>query len=126
MQHLPVYSDKQTSAQPALKYRTSPPLLAGSRSLASMLPSLLSTGVATLLFSALLRLLWIGFTNDFFAAWMEAWLTTWPIAFPMVYISKRLYRSLTKVHQTRHQQSTTHHRDAKSMPSSAMHARYSR
>lgn len=62
--------------------------LAGSKSLASMLPTILSTGVLTLVITAILRLVWVGFNNDFFAAWMEAWLTTWPIAFPLAYLSK--------------------------------------
>jgi hypothetical protein len=64
--------------------------LAGSKSLASMLPTLLTSGVITLAVTAILRLVWLGFGNDFFAAWMEAWLTTWPIAFPLAYMSKPL------------------------------------
>ncbi len=63
---------------------------AGSKSLASMLPTLLTSGVITLAITAILRLVWLGFGNDFFAAWMEAWLTTWPIAFPLAYMSKPL------------------------------------
>jgi hypothetical protein len=62
--------------------------LAGSKSLASMLPTILTSGVITLAITAVLRLVWVGFNNDFFAAWMEAWLTTWPIAFPLAYLSK--------------------------------------
>lgn len=62
--------------------------LAGSKSLASMLPTILTTGVVTLAITAILRLVWVGFNNDFFGAWMEAWLTTWPIAFPLAYLSK--------------------------------------
>lgn len=64
--------------------------LAGSKSLGSMLPTILTTGVITLVISAVMRLVWVGFSNDFFAAWMEAWLTTWPIAFPLAYLSKPL------------------------------------
>lgn len=73
-----------------------PRVLAGSKSLASMLPALLMTGVLTLVLSAVMRLVWIGFSNDFFAAWMEAWLTTWPIAFPIAYLSKPLISRFTR------------------------------
>ena len=68
--------------------------LAGSKSLGSMLPTILTTGVITLVISAIMRLVWVGFSNDFFAAWMEAWLTTWPIAFPLAYLSKPLINRL--------------------------------
>ena len=57
-----------------------------SNSLAAMLPSLLMTGVITLVMSAVLRLVWVGLTPDFTAAWMEAWLTSWPIVFPFAYL----------------------------------------
>lgn len=57
-----------------------------SKSLASMLPSLLMTGVSTLLVTAILRLLWVGAGNGFVANWMENWLTAWPIAFPVAYL----------------------------------------
>ncbi len=69
--------------------------LAGSKSLASMLPTLLTTGVITLVITAVMRMLWLGFSNDFFAAWMEAWLTTWPIAFPLAYMSIPFVKRLT-------------------------------
>ncbi|MDP3842993.1 MAG: DUF2798 domain-containing protein [Oxalobacteraceae bacterium] len=58
----------------------------GSNSLASMLPSLLMTGLITLVMAAVLRLVWVGFSADFYAAWMEAWLTSWPIVFPFAYL----------------------------------------
>lgn len=80
--------------------RTTPREVAGSRSLASMLPSLLMTGLLTLIVTAILRLLWVGLTSDFFASWMEAWLTTWPIAFPLAYMAlpviQKISRSLSK------------------------------
>ncbi|MES2049931.1 MAG: DUF2798 domain-containing protein, partial [Pseudomonadota bacterium] len=63
--------------------------------LASMLPTLLVTGVITLVISAVMRVLWLGISNDFFAAWMEAWLTTWPIAFPFAYLSMPFVKRLT-------------------------------
>lgn len=71
--------------------------LAGSKSLGSMLPTILTTGVITLVICAVMRLVWVGFSNDFFAAWMEAWLTTWPIAFPVAYMSKPLINRLTNI-----------------------------
>lgn len=61
-----------------------------------MLPTILTTGVVTLVASAAMRLLWIGYGNDFFAAWMEAWLTIWPIAFPVAYLSKPLVNQLAR------------------------------
>ncbi|MCU6434303.1 DUF2798 domain-containing protein [Undibacterium sp. Jales W-56] len=71
-------------------YRKNRPVraVAGSKSLASMLPTIVTTGVITLVATAVMRLLWLGFNNDFFGAWMEAWLTTWPIAFPIAYMLK--------------------------------------
>lgn len=74
----------QTPPRPQPQQR----ILAGSKSLASMLPTILTTGIVTLVITAILRLVWVGFNNDFFVAWMEAWLTTWPIAFPLAYLSK--------------------------------------
>lgn len=76
-------------------YRAPQAALAGSKSLASMLPTILSTGVITLVLTGVLRLLWAGMSNDFFSAWMEAWFTTWPIAFPIAYLSKPLIRKLS-------------------------------
>ncbi|MFZ6688885.1 DUF2798 domain-containing protein [Undibacterium sp. SXout11W] len=96
MQHLSVYSDKTASAYSVRQFDKSPRLIAGSRSLASMMPSLLSTGLITLLVTAFLRLVWIGFDNEFFGAWMEAWLTTWPIAFPLAYLSKPVFKLFSK------------------------------
>ncbi|MEN3293473.1 MAG: hypothetical protein V7642_2726 [Burkholderiales bacterium] len=58
-----------------------------SQSLASMLPSLLLTGVITLLVGAVMRLLWAGLGHNFFSAWMEIWLTAWAIAFPVAYLA---------------------------------------
>lgn len=69
--------------------------VAGSKSLASMLPMLLTTGVITLVISAVTRVLWLGFSNDFLGAWMEAWLTTWPIAFPLAYLGMPFVKRLT-------------------------------
>ncbi|WP_423679900.1 MULTISPECIES: DUF2798 domain-containing protein [unclassified Undibacterium] len=88
------------SAYTTAYQRTTPREVVGSRSLASMLPSLLMTGLLTLFVTAILRLLWVGMTSDFFASWMEAWLTTWPIAFPLAYMAlpvvQKISRSLSK------------------------------
>lgn len=77
-------------------YRGSHAPLAGSKSLASMLPSILTTGVITLVITGVLRVLWAGVSNDFLSAWMEAWFTTWPIAFPIAYLSKPLIRQISQ------------------------------
>ena len=84
----PTYAHFQTVASP--KYQ-----VVGSKSLASMLPMFLTTGVITLVISAVTRFLWLGFSHDFFAAWLEAWLTTWPIAFPLAYMGMPLVKRLT-------------------------------
>ena len=73
-----------------------PRALAGSRSLASMLPTILTTGLVSLLATAVMRMLWMGWSHDFMGAWMEAWLTVWPIAFPVAYISKPVINRLTR------------------------------
>ncbi|MFZ6655106.1 DUF2798 domain-containing protein [Undibacterium sp. TJN19] len=99
MQHSSVYTGARTEVVHAPRSATvsrQPRSVAGSRSLASMLPTILTTGVISLVATAVLRLLWMGFNNDFFGAWMEAWLTVWPIAFPVAYISKPLVDQLTR------------------------------
>lgn len=73
-----------------------PRVVAGSKSLASMLPTILTTGLVSLVATAVLRLMWMGWGHDFVGAWMEAWLTVWPIAFPAAYISKPLINKLTR------------------------------
>lgn len=60
--------------------------LRSSRSIASMLPSLLSSGVMTLVITAVMHLMWNGLGGGFVGAWMESWLTAWPIAFPVAYV----------------------------------------
>ncbi|HJV76644.1 MAG TPA: DUF2798 domain-containing protein [Noviherbaspirillum sp.] len=57
-----------------------------SRSLASMLPFLFLSGVITLVMTAVMRLMWTGWTDGFVNVWMESWLTAWPIAFPIAYL----------------------------------------
>ena len=83
-----IHADFQGIARPKREF-------AGSKSLASMLPMFLTTGVITLVICAVTRLLWLGLSNNFFGAWMEAWLTTWPIAFPLAYMGMPLVKRLT-------------------------------
>lgn len=51
-----------------------------------MLPPLLQAGVITLVMTAVMRLMWVGFDRHFFGVWMETWLTAWPIVFPIAYL----------------------------------------
>ncbi|HYD96960.1 MAG TPA: DUF2798 domain-containing protein [Noviherbaspirillum sp.] len=53
-----------------------------SRSLASMLPALLSSGVMTFVITGVMHLMWSGIDGR----WIESWLTAWPIAFPVAYV----------------------------------------
>lgn len=92
MQHSSTFTHAHTMPKNARRAQRE---VAGSKSLASMLPTILTTGMVTLVITAVMRLVWVGFSNDFFAAWMEAWLTTWPIAFPLAYLSKPLVNRLT-------------------------------
>ncbi len=71
-------------------------VVAGSKSLAAMLPTMLTTGIVSLVATAVMRMLWMGWNHDFIGAWMEAWLTVWPIAFPVAYVSKPLINRLTR------------------------------
>ncbi|MBC3934003.1 DUF2798 domain-containing protein [Undibacterium rugosum] len=79
--------------------------VAGSRSLASMLPSLLSTGFITFFCTGILQLLWDAQQPELARHWMEAWLTSWPIAFPLTYLSLPLIRTLM------HKLSMSHHQE---------------
>ncbi|SNS13404.1 Protein of unknown function [Noviherbaspirillum humi] len=56
-----------------------------SRSLASVLPALLLTGVITLVSTAASTLL-NNAAQGFMAHWMQSWLTAWPIAFPIAWV----------------------------------------
>jgi len=57
-----------------------------SRSLASMLPALLFSGVMTLVVTAVMHAMWDGAAEGVAVRWMESWLTAWPIAFPVAYL----------------------------------------
>jgi hypothetical protein len=65
-----------------------------SRSLASMLPALLLSGVMTLVVTAVMLLLWNGWAEHFGRMWMESWLIAWPIAFPVTYLAVPLLLKL--------------------------------
>lgn len=58
-----------------------------SRSLASMLPALLLSGLMTLVITAVMHAMWGTIADGFFGHWMESWLTAWPIAFPVAYLT---------------------------------------
>lgn len=61
-----------------------------SRSIASMLPWLLLSGVMTLAVSAFMHTPWVDAASgsqSFLGAWMESWLIAWPIAFPVAYVA---------------------------------------
>ena len=77
---IPVYSYHEQSSPSLIS------ILRQSKSLASMLPAILSSGLITLMLTAVMHLMSDGFSNAFFGTWMETWLTTWPIAFPLFYL----------------------------------------
>ncbi|OWW22113.1 DUF2798 domain-containing protein [Noviherbaspirillum denitrificans] len=54
-----------------------------SRSLASMLPALLFSGLMTMVVTAVMHVTADGSLNH----WLESWLTAWPIAFPVAYLA---------------------------------------
>lgn len=68
----------------------------GSKSLASMLPTMISSGIITLVVTAVMRVVWLGVDSSFLSAWMEAWLITWSIAFPVAYMIKPVVNQLAR------------------------------
>ena len=92
--HFPLHSSQQdymSRPMPVYSYheQSSPSLISilrHSKSLASMLPAILSSGLITLMLTAAMHLMSDGFSNAFFGTWMETWLTAWPIAFPLFYL----------------------------------------
>jgi len=64
-----------------------------SRSLASMLPALLLSGVMTFVITAVMHAMWTGISGH----WLESWLTAWPIAFPVAYIAGPLLTRMSAV-----------------------------
>lgn len=79
-----IFHDQTTAERQPVKLVHS---VRASRSLASMLPALLSSGVMTLVITAVMHLMWSGLIDGFVGVWMESWLTAWPIAFPVAYLS---------------------------------------
>ncbi|RJF97249.1 DUF2798 domain-containing protein [Noviherbaspirillum saxi] len=65
-----------------------------SRSLASMLPAFLMSGIASLALSLVLHLPGTGFSEHLASGWLESWLTAWPIAFPVAYVGALLLRKM--------------------------------
>ena len=64
-----------------------------SRSLASMLPALLISGVMTFVVTAVMHFMWDGISGH----WLESWLTAWPIAFPVAYVAGPLLTRMAAV-----------------------------
>lgn len=58
-----------------------------SRSIASMLPALLFSGLMTLVVTAVMHASSGAIADGFLTHWMESWLTAWPIAFPVAYLA---------------------------------------
>lgn len=58
-----------------------------SRSLASMLPALLFSGLMTLVAALAMHVMWGDIGAGFAGRWLESWLTAWPIAFPVAYFA---------------------------------------
>ena len=88
--HQYLYSDQPQ--QSAAMHRRK--LLPRSRSLASMLPSFVLSGVVTCLMTALMCFMWLTPEGHFFSTWIESWLTLWPIAFPVMYLLSTPLRKL--------------------------------
>lgn len=58
-----------------------------SRSLASMLPALLFSGLMTMVVTAVMHANSGAAVEGFLSRWTESWLTAWPIAFPVAYLA---------------------------------------
>jgi hypothetical protein len=68
-----------------------------SRSIASMLPWMLLSGVMTLVVTAFMHAPWMDAGRsgrDFVDMWMENWLIAWAIAFPVAYMAGLLLMRL--------------------------------
>jgi len=66
-----------------------------SRSLASMMPALILSGVMALVITAVMLATQAGVAEGFVGSWMESWLTAWPIAFPVTYLVGPLVGKVT-------------------------------
>ena len=58
-----------------------------SRSLSSLLPAFLVSGLMALLISAITLISLDLHGADFISAWLESWLVAWPIAFPVAWLA---------------------------------------
>ena len=66
-----------------------------SRSVASMLPAFLISGMASLVMSLVLHAAGTGGNEHLVTGWVEGWLTAWPIAFPLFYVAALCFRKAT-------------------------------
>jgi hypothetical protein len=60
-----------------------------SRAIAALLPSLLLTGIGSLVASGIGCLFLPAVSPPSLSSWMETWLISWPIAFPLAYLLGR-------------------------------------
>lgn len=68
-----------------------------SRSVASMLPAFLISGMASLVMSLVLHAAGTGGNEHLVTGWVEGWLTAWPIAFPLTYVVALSLRKVTSL-----------------------------
>ena len=68
-----------------------------SRSVASMLPAFLISGMASLVMSLVLHAAGTGSTEHLVTGWIEGWLTAWPIAFPLTYVAALSMKKVTSL-----------------------------
>lgn len=68
-----------------------------SRSVASMLPAFLISGIASLVMSLVLHAAGTGDNEHLVTGWVEGWLTAWPIAFPLFYVAALCLRKVTSL-----------------------------
>lgn len=66
------------------------------KSLTSMWPSLIVTGLATFVAGAVMQLWWQGWNAHFLVSWMQAWLVSWPIAFPLAYMTQPFWSKIAR------------------------------
>lgn len=74
-----------------------------SRSVASMLPAFLISGMASLLMSLVLHAAGTGGNEHLVTGWVEGWLTSWPIAFPLTYGAALCLRKASSLRKMRAQ-----------------------
>ncbi|MFC7515195.1 DUF2798 domain-containing protein [Herbaspirillum sp. GCM10030257] len=68
-----------------------------SRSVASMLPAFLISGMVSLVMSLVLHAAGAGGNEHLVTGWVEGWLTAWPIAFPLTYVVALSLRKMTSL-----------------------------